>query len=59
MSTSERVYPHPIFLGDKKISQFVAKQLALQNSLRKSARRCVAPKTGCDEWNQASDESSP
>jgi hypothetical protein len=58
MSTSGAIYPHPFFIVDKKLSQFVAKRLALQNSLSNSTRRCAAAKFGCDEWNQASDESS-
>jgi hypothetical protein len=51
-------YPHPIFVVDKIISHFVAKTLACNDSLRKSTRRGIMFKNWCDEWNQASDETS-
>jgi hypothetical protein len=58
MSTRRSIYPHPFFMVDKKLSQFVAKTLALQNSPSNSTRRAPKAEIRCDEWNQASDESS-
>jgi hypothetical protein len=53
------IYPHPFFVGDKKISQFIAKYLARENSPRKSARRGAIATLQRDEWNRTSDEPSP